>query len=114
MGAYVDLSQTDKDILGAADRNLRGWINDIISRGTMQARALQAAFDAGGGAVEILAGLDAGEVVPNTGSIEGAHDLTKEEIMTLKVVGLDGYVSSYDTLSVRELAAKAAGPTAGL
>jgi len=114
MGLYVDLSQSDKDILAAWERNTRGWINGIISRGIVQARALKASLDASGGAGDILDSLDAGEVVPNSGGISGAQDLTKEEWATLRTVGLGGYLTTYDTVAVRKVAAKAAGPTAGL
>ena len=114
MGLYIDLSQSDKDILAAWERNLRGWINGIISRGTVEARALKASLDAGGGAGDILDSLNAGEVVPNSSGIAGAQDLTKEEWSTLRTVGLNAYLTTYDTVPVREVAAKAAGPTAGL
>ncbi len=114
MGLYVDLSKGDKGILEAWDRNMRGWINQIISRGIVEARALQASLDASGGAGDILDGLDAGQIVPNTGGLAGAHDLTKEQWMTLRTTGLNGFLTTYDTTVVRELAAKAAGPTTGL
>ena len=114
MATYASLPQGDKDILAAWERNLRGWINNNISRGIIEARALKASLDAGGGAGAILDGLNAGQVVPNSGGIAGAQDLTKEEWLTLRTAGLNAFLTNYDTLTVRELAAKAAGPTAGL
>lgn len=114
MGLYANLSQEDKEKLAVWERNLRGWINNNISRGVVQARALKASLDASNGAGEILDSLNAGEVVPNSSGIAGAHDMTKEEWATLRSAGLNTFLTSYDTLSVRELAAKAAGPTAGL
>ena len=114
MGTYNNLSQDDKDILAAWERNLRGWINGIVSRGTVEARALKASLDASGGAGDILDSLDAGEVVPNSGGIAGAQNLTKEEWLVLRNTGLNDFLTTYDTVGVRQVAAKAAGPTAGL
>ena len=114
MGLYNDLSQADKDILAAWERNMRGWINNNISRGTVQARALKASLDAGGGAGDILDSLDIGEIVPNSSGVAGAQDLTKAEWATLRSAALNDFLTNYDTLAVRALAAKAAGPTAGL
>ncbi len=114
MGTYANLSQSDKDILGAWERNLRGWINNNISRGIIEARALKASMDASGGAGEILDGLNAGQVVPNSSGIAGAQDMTKEEWATLRSTGLSGFLTTYDTDQVRALAAKAAGPLAGV
>ena len=114
MATYASLSQADKDILAAWERNLRGWINNNISRGIIQARALKASLDAAGGAGDILDSLDVGETVPNSSGIAGAHDMTKAEWATLRSAGLNAFLTSYDTTAVRALAAKAAGPTAGL
>jgi len=114
MGTYAALSQADKDILEPWERNFRGWVNGHISRGVVEARALKASLDAGGGAGDILDSLNAGEVVPNSGGLAGAHDITKEEWATLRNAGLNAFLTSYDTAAVRALAAKAAGPTAGL
>lgn len=114
MGLYVNLSQSDKDTLAAGGRDVRGWLNGIISAGINQARALDAFFKASGSAGDILDSLDAGEIVPNSSGIAGAQDLTKEEWLTLRTTGLDDYLTIYDTVAVRELLAKAAGPTAGL
>ena len=113
MGTYANLSQSDKDILGALERNFRGWINGIVSRGIVQARALKAALDAGGGAGDLLDGLNAGQVVPNSGGIAGAQDLTKEEWETLRVA-FNTFLTTYDNVATRALAAKAAGPLAGV
>ncbi len=114
MGTYNNLSQEDKDILGALERNFRGWINNNISRGTIQARALKAALDASGGAGDILDGLNNGQVVPNSSGIAGAQNLTKEEWLILRTTGLNDFLTTYDTVAVRQIAAKAAGPTAGI
>jgi hypothetical protein len=113
MGTYAALSQADKDILEPWERNFRGWVNGHISRGVVEARALKASLDAGGGAGAILDSLDPGEIVPNTGGISGAQNLTKEEWATLRTA-FNTFLTTYDTLSVREHAAKAAGPLAGL
>ncbi len=92
---------------------MRGWVNNNISRGTIQARALKASMDAGGGAGDILDSLNAGEVVPNSGGIKGAQNLTKEEWLVLRNA-MNAFLTSYDTDVVREHAAKAAGPLAGV
>jgi len=114
MATYDSLSQADKDILAAWEAPTRAWVNGTISRGIVEARALKASLDAGGGAGDILDSLDAGEVVPNSGGLRGAQALTKEEWATLRTAGLADYLTKYDTIVVREIAAKAAGPTAGL
>ena len=114
MGLYVDLSQAEQQILAAWERNDRGWLNGIISRGIVEARALKASLDASGGAGDILDSLDALEVVPNSSGIAGAQNLTKEEWATLRTAALADYLTTYDNVVVRELAAKASGPTAGL
>ncbi len=111
---YNDLSQSDKDILAAWERNARGWVNLSISRGIVTARALKASLDASGGAGDILDSLDAGEIVPNSSGIAGAQPLTKEEWAILRSSGINVFLNSYDNEPTRALAAKAAGPTAGL
>lgn len=112
MATYDSLSQADKDILAAWERNTRGWFN-TAARLLQEARALQAALDATGGPREIITSLDNGEDVPNSSGIAGAHPLTKQEWSALVAV-FDGYITDTDTAAVRQLFAKAAGPTAGL
>ena len=114
MGTYADLSQADKDILAAWERNARGWVNHTISRGSVEARALKASLDAAGGAGGILNALDDKEVVPNSSGIAGAQGLTKEDWALLTSAGLDDYLMKYDNDAIREVAAKASGPAAGL
>ncbi len=111
---YDELPQAEKDTLAVWERNVRGWINSILSKGIIQARALDASMNAAGGAGSILDSLDAGEIVPNSGNIAGALDLTKEQWLTLRAIGLGGFLSTYDTVAVRQVAATAAGPLAGL
>lgn len=111
---YDELTPEQKAILGAFERNFRGWVNSHISRGIVEARALEAAAASTGGASAILALLDAGQVVPNSSGIAGAHSLTKEELEAFIVAGLGDFLTTYDTVAVRRLAAKIAGPTAGL
>jgi len=113
MVTYASLSQVDKDLLAAWEAQTRAWVNGL-SRLIVEARALKASLDASGGAGDILDSLDAGEVVPNSGGLRGAQALTKEEWATLRTAGLADYLTKYDTTVVREIAAKAAGPTAGL
>ena len=113
MATYASLTAAEKSIVEAWDRNNRGWLNSLATL-LIQARALKASADASGGAGEILATLDAGEIVPNSGGIAGAQDLTKEVIAALRTAGLDDFVTKYDTATIREYIAKAAGPTAGL
>jgi len=111
---YNDLTPEQKVILAAWERETRAWVNHTISVGIVQARALQASLNATDGAGDILASLDAGQIVPNSSGLQGAHDLSKEEWATLTTAGLDDFLVAYDTLAVRQLAAKVAGPTAGL
>ena len=110
---YADLPQADKDLLAAWERQFRAFIGETISRGIITARALDAARTASGGVDDILASLDVGEVIPNSGGLAGAQDLDTAEMGAL-INGLASFLTSYDTLAVRQNAAKAAGPTAGL
>jgi len=109
MATYDSLTQPEKDLIAVWERNFRGWINGIISKGIVQGRALDAAYDASDGPGTILATLDAGEVIPNSSGIAGAQDLDTAELATL-VAGFNAFLTTYDTLAVRQNAAKAAGP----
>lgn len=113
MGTIANLSQEDAELLAVWERNTRGWLNSLSTLIT-QARALDAALRASGGAGSILDSLDAGEVVPNSGGLAGAQNLTKEEWAIMRTAGLQDFLTSYDTNAVRRVLAKAAGPTAGL
>lgn len=114
MATYDSLTQGEKEILAVWERNTRGWVNTAISRSIVEARALKASLDASGGAGSILDSLDASEIIPNSGNIAGAHALTRAEWGVLRNAGLNNYLTSYDTETVRQIAAKAAGPLAGL
>ena len=113
MATYASLTQEQKDILSAWERNTRGWFNGL-SRQITEARALKASLDASGGAGVILDSLDIGEIIPNSSGIAGAHDLTKENWALLRSAGINAFLTEYDTTQVREVLAKANGPTAGL
>lgn len=112
MATYDSLTADEKQILSAWERNQRGWFN-TVARTLMEARALTAAIDASGGPRDLITSLDADEVIPNSGGLAGAHSLTKQEWSSLVAV-MDAFVLANDTPAVRELFAKAAGPTAGL
>lgn len=109
---YDDLPEGDKKLLAAIERNTRGWLNGLAAL-LAQARALDAAWSASGGADDLVASLDAAQVVPNSSGIGGAQDLTKEEWNTMRTSGLTDFLVKYDTDAVRRVLAKAAGPTAG-
>lgn len=113
MATYASLSQSDKDVLAAWERNMRGFANGILASGIIQARALDAHRTTSGGPQDILNTLDPGEVIPNSSGLAGALDLDTTEMATL-INGLTNFLTSYDTLAVRQNLAKAAGPTAGL
>ncbi len=113
MGTYNNLSQGDKDILGAWERNVRGWANDV-ARVANSARALKASMDVPGGAGDILDGLSNGQVVPNSGGIAGAQDMSKEDWATMRANFLNTFLTNHDTTATRILTAKASGPVAGL
>ncbi len=113
MATYTSLTQGQKDLLAAWERDTRGWVNGL-ARLLVEARALGAALDASNGPGDILDSLGAGEVIPNSGGIAGAQDLTKAEWDTLRNAGLGNFQTTYDTIAVRQVFAKAAGPTAGL
>ena len=113
MATYNSLTQDKKDLLAAWERNTRGWVNGL-ARLLVEARALDAALNASNGPGAILDSLGASEVVPNSSGIAGAQNLTKTEWDTLRTAGLADFLSNYDTTGVRQVFAKAAGPTAGL
>ena len=112
MGLYVDLTDEEKSVIEAWERNMRGFVNGL-ARNLNEARALQAAADASGGPREIVTGLDAGQEIPNSSGIAGAQDMTKQEWAAIVGI-LDAFITAHDTATVRQNFAKAAGPTAGL
>lgn len=113
MGTYASLSDEDKNIVGAWERNLRGWANDL-ARLLVAARVLQASYNASGGAQSIINTLDTGESIPNTSGIDGALSLINDTDWAALITGLNAFVSTYDTAATRQRIAQAAGPTAGL
>lgn len=113
MATYDSLTDDQKQILAAWERNMRAWINGIIAKGVSQGRVLDAAHDASDGAGDILALLDPGEIVPNSSGIAGSQDLDTTEWTTL-IAGFKQFLLDYDTDSVLQQASKAAGPVAGL
>lgn len=112
MGLYVDLLPEEKAILEAWERNTRAGLN-TVARLVNELRTLQAAADASGGPRSIVQGLDAGQEIPNTSGLAGAHNLTKAEWASLLQI-VDDFLTANDTVAVRQLLTKAAGPTAGL
>lgn len=114
MVTFDELTPEQKNILTAFVRNFRGWVNSHIGRALVEARALDAAYDATNGAAAILATLNPGEKVVDGSGIAGVHVLTKEEIEAFATAGLQDFLTAYDTEAVRRLVAKIAGPTAGL
>ena len=112
MGLYADLTQQDRDLLAAWERNVRGWVN-TYARSLIEARVLVAAADATGGPRSIVSSLTAGEVIPNSSGISGAHDLTKQELAGL-VAFLDEVIANSDNDADQQLMTQASGPTAGL
>jgi len=113
MATYVSLTAEQKGIVEAHERNFRGWFNEL-ARLIVSARALDASYNAGGGSGSILATLDPGEDVPNTGGIAGAQVLDFDTDFTTLVNGQSSFLTTYDTVGIRQAIAKAAGPTAGL
>ena len=113
MVLYTDLTEEEQTQLQAWVNEFRAFATSIIGKGVVTGRALDAARSASGGAQDLLDSLDVAEVVPNTSGLAGAQSLTKEELGTL-ITGLTSFLTSYDTVAVRENVAKAGGPTAGL
>ena len=113
MVTYDSLTADQKQILAAWEANTRAWVGQIIGKGVVQGRVLDAAHDSSDGAGDILALLDPGEVIPNSSGIAGSQDLDTAEWATL-IAGLKAFLIDYDTNAVRQNVAKAAGPTAGL
>jgi hypothetical protein len=113
MVTYDSLTDDEKQVLAAWERNMRAWIGGIIGKGVSTGRVLDAAHDSNGGAGDILPQLDPGEVVPNSSGIAGAQDLDTAEWTTM-VNALKAFLVAYDTNAARQNVTKAAGPTAGL
>ncbi|RLB62488.1 MAG: hypothetical protein DRH08_12375 [Deltaproteobacteria bacterium] len=113
MATYDSLTAEEKVIVEAFERNFRGWINGLATT-LIQARALDAAYDAGGGAGSIVATLDNGEDIPNTSGIAGAQPLEQNTDFAVLIAGLNAFLATYDTVATRQRMAQAAGPTAGL
>ena len=82
MGLYADLSPEDKAVVEGWEKQQRAWFNSM-ARLLVQGRALKAAIDASGGPRDIVTGLDAGQEIPNTSGLSGAHPMTKAEWATL-------------------------------
>ena len=113
MATYDSLTQEEKEIVEAFERNFRGWVNDL-ARLLVAARALDAAYDANGGAGSIVSTLDNGEEIPNTSGIAGAQTLVQNTDFSALIAGLNSFLTTYDTAATRQRIAQAAGPTAGL
>ena len=113
MATYDSLSAEDKGIVEAFERDFRGWVNGLATM-LVQARALEAAHEAGGGTGSIVATLDPGEDIPNTSGIAGAQPLQQDTDWAALIAGLEAFVTTYDTPATRQRMAQAAGPTAGL
>jgi len=112
MATYASLSAEDKGIVEPFTNNFRAWVGGL-ARQVIQARALQASYQANNGTGAILATLDVGEKVPNTGGLPGAQALLDTDMAAL-IAGMDAFLTTYDTLGTRKRMAQAAGPLAGL
>lgn len=112
MVTYDSLTAEQKSILSAWESNTRAWFNGDAKL-LHQAISLQSALNASNGPRDIITSLDAAEEVPNSSGLAGAHDLTKQEWSDLVDV-LDAFILATNTTAIKELMAKAAGPTAGL
>jgi len=110
MATYASLTDAEKTLVQAWNRDFRGWVNSLATL-LIQGRVVDDHYDAVAG--PIIATLDPGEVIPNTGGLAGAADMDTAETATL-VGGINSFRTTYDTTAVRALMAKAAGPTAGL
>lgn len=113
MTTYANLTQEERDIVEAWERNFRGWVNDL-ARLMVAARALDASYDAAGATGAIVATLDPGEEIPNTGGLAGALPLQQDTDFAALVTGLNNFLSTYDTAATRQRIAQAVGPTAGI
>jgi len=113
MATYASLSEEDKALVGAFERDFRGWFNDL-ARGIIAARALEAHYIAGGGPGSIIATLDTGEFIPNTGGLNGAQALEQDTDFAALISGMSTFLTTYDTIATRQRIAQAVGPTAGL
>jgi hypothetical protein len=86
---------------------------NTLSRLINEFRQLRAAADASGGPREIVTSLDAGQEVPNTSGLAGAHTLSKAEWASLLGV-IDDILLNYDTAAIRQILSKSSGVNAGL
>jgi len=112
MATYASLTAEQKELIGAHERNFRAWVGGL-GRLLVQARALDAHYDANDGPGSIIATLDVGERIPNTGGLPGAQSLVDTDWNAL-IAGFGVFLTTYDSMATRKRIAQAAGPLAGL
>lgn len=77
--AYADLTTEEQELLGQAERWLRGTVSSLYSMLDDGDFELKAAYWTEN-IVPILAQLNASDVVPNTSGLAGAVDVTSSEL----------------------------------
>jgi len=112
MATYASLSQEQKDTIQSFTNNLRTWAGEQ-ARANRHASAFNDQYNAQASA--IVASLDAGEVVPNTSSLDGAGSVTKEELVSVTahiqniLADMSSHTAGFDTDAIRQLWTKFGG-----
>ena len=80
MATWASLTDEQRDTVVSLDRAVRG-AQTIEAKLMIAAAAIGAAWNGGVGA--IVAGLDAGTVIPNTSGLDGAQSLSQADLSNL-------------------------------
>lgn len=106
MATYASLTQTEKDIIDTFARVVRGFSGELAKL-AQRGVVLEDDWDAQVSA--LIATLDPGEVLPDTGGLAGAADITHEELTSI-VTSIGSFLLTYNTPAARQLYVKLAGP----
>jgi len=104
--AYQDLTQTQQT-------ELQDWLTQIVrpwcgeqARVNNHAAAADTAYNSHVSA--ILGDLSGSDEIPNTGGLQGATAITKDELVSI-VAHMQGVLTAYNTAAHRQLWSQAAG-----
>lgn len=103
---YSELTEEQKGILDSFGALERGWIGDL-ARLMQKGDILKDSWLANVSA--IVTSLDAGAVIPNSSSLAGVEDLTKEELQSLGTY-INTILTDNNTAANRQLWSRVAGP----
>ena len=106
MATYASLAETEKDIIDTHARVVRGFASELAKL-AQKGVTIDDNWDSQVSA--IIATLDPGEVLPDTGGLAGAADITHEELTSI-MGSINTLLATYNTNAARQLYVKLAGP----